>query len=94
MKSIKIEEWGGYEFFFDPREVEGAETDGEVLECLRHENGNQPYSAIRCAVLVERPEGKELAQEIRRLCEGKRDKGKSQKNRRSTKISRDPEVEV
>ncbi len=79
MKSIKVEQWGGYEFFFDPKEVANAQTSGEVLECLKDHRGVNPYSPMRCKALAETSDGKKLVREIRRLCEGERNKGKGKK---------------
>ena len=87
MKKIIVEEFGQeLTLFFDPREVEKAETDGEVLECLKHHNGNMPYSPMRCAMLAKRTEGMALIRKIRGMCESRTDTGKSPKGRRTPKV--------
>lgn len=83
---IIVEQWGNHEFYFDPQKVKEAETNAEVIECLVDHRGIHPYSPVRCALLAESPEGKKLADEIRRLCEGKGDKGKVRKGIRKATI--------
>ena len=75
--------------FFNPEEVQKAESDGAILECLKHENGNMPYSSIWCQAFAEKPEGKELIQKIRGLCEGGGDKEKGQRKGGKTKAGKD-----
>jgi len=89
MKSLKVKEWGGYEFFFDPKEVSKAQTPGEVLECLKDYRGVSPYSPMRCRVLAETPDGKKLIKEIGRLCEEGTDKGKGKKEVRKAAVAQD-----
>lgn len=97
---IKVDEFGPkgrrpLELYFDLKEIKEAKNGEEVLMCLKHENGNMPYSCIRCRILAAKSEGKALIQKIRGICiEGGRDKGKGGKSRRPTKVSRDPGMEM
>lgn len=89
MEKIIVEEWGGLEFFFDPKEVKKAERPGEVLEALKDHKGIPPYSPVRCAIFAETPEGKKVIQEMRRICESGRDKKKIRKGIRKTSLYED-----
>ena len=96
---IEVNEFGPegrppLKLYFDPKEVKEAKNGEDVLKCLKHLNGNMPYSSMRCRALAEKSAGKALTQKIRGICEGGSDKGKSPKGRRSSKVSRDPGVEV
>lgn len=94
LTEISVDEFGPegnrpLKLFFNSKEVKEAQNGGEVLECLKHENGNMPYSPMRCKALAETPDGKKLIKEIRRICEGGKDKGTGKKEIRKPKIDQD-----
>lgn len=87
LKQIAVEIWGGQEFYYEPEEIRSAQTDGEVLECLKDRRGVPPYSSVRCAILAETPDGRKLVRELRRQYEGERDKRKDKKEMRKRSVA-------
>ena len=82
MKEILINEVCLY---FDPGEIRKAETDSDMIGCLKDAKGNPVFSPMRARAMAKDPKWEKIASTMKEEShEGGRDQKKSGQGRRKT----------